>query len=256
MSAHLGDAELRRVARRGAQALSAQEGMDLLDAALARPETLLVPLKLDLASLHSDGPPPALLRSLVRPQLRQVRARSAARTVPFAERLTGLSREERVALLLTTVQDEIADVLGLAGAGAVPADKRLKDFGLDSLMAVEVRNRLSKHVQVALPSTMAFDYPTPAAIADFLYLRLDRDGEPEQSGPPHDPAQAARWALSRVSADQLEQSGLLARLLELARGTGTQTDGGTLRTAEALQAAEELTADEMDQALDAVLGSL
>ncbi|MGW7287644.1 SDR family NAD(P)-dependent oxidoreductase, partial [Streptomyces sp. NPDC054847] len=257
MTAHLGDADLARVRRRGARALTAQEGMALLDVALARPETLLVPLKLDVAALRGDtGEVVPLLRSLVRPQLRQVRAQ-APQTVSFAERLAGLTPDERVASLLTTVQNEIADVLGLAGAAAVPADKRLKDFGLDSLMAVEVRNRLSKYVQAALPSTMAFDYPTPRAIADFLYVRLDFDGEPEQSGPPADPAEAARWALSRVSAEQLQQSGVLARLLEIAQPRpAAQAAADAVRTADALQAAEELTADEMDQALDAVLGSL
>ncbi|MFF3291588.1 SDR family NAD(P)-dependent oxidoreductase [Streptomyces sp. NPDC003023] len=257
MTAQFGDVELRRVRRRGAQALTTQEGMALLDTALARTETLLVPLKLDLTSLRGNtGEAVPLLRSLVRPQLRQVRAQ-APQTESFAERLAGLSRDERVASLLTTVQNEIADVLGLADAAAVPADKRLKDFGLDSLMAVEVRNRLSKYVQAALPSTMAFDYPTPRAIADFLYIRLDFDREPEQTGPPADPAQAARWALERVSAEQLQHSGVLARLLEIAQPRpAAHAAADAVRTAAALQAAEELTADEMDQALDAVLGSL
>ncbi|MFF5448619.1 SDR family NAD(P)-dependent oxidoreductase [Streptomyces sp. NPDC012888] len=261
MTAHLGETELRRVRRRGAEALSAEEGLALLDAALVRPEALLVPLKLDVAELGGDGgETSALLRALVRPRLRRVRPRDPkAGGESFAVRLARMAPEERMAALLGTVQGEVADVLGLAGAGAVPADKRLKEFGLDSLMAVEVRNRLAKFLGMSLPSTMAFDYPTPRAIAEFLHVRLDFGAQPEVAEPPRDPARAARWALERVTPAQLEESGLLGRLLELARaGAGAEAaDGAADGGAEdALRAAGELTAEEMDEALDAVLGSL
>ncbi|MFG3510443.1 SDR family NAD(P)-dependent oxidoreductase [Streptomyces sp. NPDC047821] len=256
MTAHLGEAELSRLRKRGSQALTAEEGTRLLDVALGRPETHLIPIKLDLASLADDAGErlAPLFAALVKPRLRRVREASAP-VESFRERLVGLPVEEQVASLLRTVRQEVSGVLGLQGADTVPADKELREFGWDSLMAVELRNRLTAYAEVALPSTLAFDYPTPRAIAEFLHVRLELGATAEDAGPPQDPAKAVEWALGRVTPEQLRQSGLLAQLLDLAQPQGDPSD--EVRTAaDALRAAEELSDDDMDRALDAVLGNV
>ncbi|MEV6173470.1 SDR family NAD(P)-dependent oxidoreductase [Streptomyces sp. NPDC051954] len=252
MTGRLGDAELARMRRQGARAMTVDQGLALLDAALARPAAHLVPARLDLGVLRRAGEDrlPALLRALVGPRPRQA-GQAAEPASAFRDRLAGLPEEERATSLRRFVQQEVTAVLGLTAP--VPQDKPMREFGWDSLMAVELQNRLAKHTQVAVPSTLAFDYPTPGAIADFLHGRLSFDEPAHDDAPPQDPAQAARWALARVTPDQLRQSGLLDRLLELARPGGAPSDDGT---EEALKAAGELTAEEMDQALDAVLGAI
>jgi polyketide synthase 12 len=62
---------------------------------------------------------------------------------------------------------------------------------------------------------------------------------------PDDPVEAAHWAIARLGADTLRNSGLLARLLEL-----TKPDA----SAAVETPVEDLTAEEIDAALDAVLG--
>ena len=44
--------------------------------------------------------------------------------------------------------------------------------GLDSLGAVELRRAMGLQFSMQLPATVAFDYPTPAALADCILSRL------------------------------------------------------------------------------------
>ena len=84
------------------------------------------------------------------------------------DRLTGLPAGEQVSVLLELVCTLTASVLGHASSEAVHEGKPLRELGFDSLMAVELRNRLTDETGLRLPATLVFDYPTPAALADHL----------------------------------------------------------------------------------------
>ena len=57
---------------------------------------------------------------------------------------------------------------------------RLMDLGLDSLMAVELRDKLrvGLGLENGLPATIAFDFPTVEAIADYLAREVLHLAEP------------------------------------------------------------------------------
>ncbi|MFD4630684.1 acyltransferase domain-containing protein, partial [Streptomyces sp. NPDC058473] len=79
-------------------------------------------------------------------------------------RLTAVGRRER---LLGVVGQEVAAVLG--GAGPVDPDATFTGLGLDSVTAVEIRNRLAALTGAgALPVTAVFDHPTPRRLAEVL----------------------------------------------------------------------------------------
>ena len=42
------------------------------------------------------------------------------------------------------------------------------DLGMDSLLSVEFRNRLQQTFAIALPATLAFDYPTIETLAEHI----------------------------------------------------------------------------------------
>jgi tetratricopeptide (TPR) repeat protein/acyl carrier protein len=73
-------------------------------------------------------------------------------------------------MLLSTVNDV---ALSLIGSESLAGDTPLMDAGLDSLASVEFQNTLAKEFQgVNLPSTLVFDFPTPAQISEFIYNGL------------------------------------------------------------------------------------
>ncbi|HKP59933.1 MAG TPA: SDR family NAD(P)-dependent oxidoreductase, partial [Polyangiales bacterium] len=176
LTGRLKPSDLARMARAGVSLLSAAEGHALLDAALSHDEPQLVPIRLDLGTLQRQfeqaGTLPSLWRALLRPGLRRVSASQNAEASALRARLSVLPESERFAAILELVQAEVATVLGLRSPSAVGADQKLLELGLDSLLALEIRNRLSALSGTKLPATLVFDRPTPAAIATFISQML------------------------------------------------------------------------------------
>src|SRR5262249_12119451 len=83
----------------------------------------------------------------------------------WAREIASLPAERRLEAVLEAVCAEVARVLSLDGAQAVGMDRPLKELGVGSMMALELRNALGKRRGATPPSTHAFHYPTPAAIA-------------------------------------------------------------------------------------------
>jgi thioesterase domain-containing protein/acyl carrier protein len=149
------------------------DGLSLFDAALRADRALLVPAPLDLAALRSrpDSLPP-LLRGLVRPVRRTVQSSARADGgESLVRRLAALPEDEREAALLDLVRAEVAAVLA-SGVDAVAGQVHFADLGLDSLTAVELRNRLGAATGLRLPATITFDQPTPADLGRYLHAEL------------------------------------------------------------------------------------
>ncbi|HEV2149465.1 MAG TPA: acyl carrier protein, partial [Longimicrobiaceae bacterium] len=70
------------------------------------------------------------------------------------------------------VREQVARVLRLAPA-RVEADRPLRALGLDSLMAIELRNRLEASLGVPVPATAIWNYPTVGALVPFLAQRME-----------------------------------------------------------------------------------
>ncbi|GAB1820559.1 SDR family NAD(P)-dependent oxidoreductase [Herbidospora sp. RD11066] len=177
-TAHLTDADRARAARAGLGALTTEEGLRLFDAAIARDEPLLVPARFDLRP--RDEQPIALLRGLIRQVRRSAGPRAATGPV-LAHRLARLPEEKRHEAVLEAVTAEVAGVLGAARDSIAP-DRPFNDLGLDSLTAVELRNRLDALAGLRLPATVTFDHGTAEALTAFLLTKI-QDVQPEEQEP-------------------------------------------------------------------------
>ncbi|NGO15438.1 SDR family NAD(P)-dependent oxidoreductase, partial [Streptomyces sp. HC44] len=184
LTGHLDDGTL---STRGIVPLSTEQGLELLDRALADDHPVLVPARLDPAALRSDalaGILSPVLRSLVRVPRRRVGESGLRR------KLGRMSEEEGRRLLLDLVRTQLASVIGRDSADGIDADQPFKSFGVDSLLAVQLRNRLNSATGLRLPATLVFDHPTPAAVVDFT-LALARE-RAESAAPPAVTAVAPR----------------------------------------------------------------
>jgi hypothetical protein len=86
------------------------------------------------------------------------------------DQLTEASPSRRQELLLGLVGAHVARVIGASGGEAIDPRQPLNELGLDSLMAVELRNRLGTVLGLArsLPATLVFDHPTIEALSTYL----------------------------------------------------------------------------------------
>ena len=174
MTRSLGEAGAARMRRSGVAPLADDQGLALLDRALAVGRAWTAALRLDRAGLRalaSAGGSPPILSSLTSGAPRR---RAAAGS--FATRLAELPAEERRDAALELVRAEAATVLGHASPRRIEPALAFSEMGFDSLAAVELRNRLSEAAGVALPATVVFDQPTPAAMAAHLLAVVSEGG--------------------------------------------------------------------------------
>jgi acyl carrier protein len=80
--------------------------------------------------------------------------------------------EDRLSIILEQVAGSAAAVLGAARPDMLDIYQGLFDMGMDSLMSVELKTRLEKSIGRSLPSTLTFNYPTIAELADYLLSKL------------------------------------------------------------------------------------
>ncbi|MGW1507169.1 SDR family NAD(P)-dependent oxidoreductase [Streptomyces mirabilis] len=171
MTEHLTDVDLARLARLGVTLTSAEQGVALLDAVLGRDEPVLVPVALDLASVRAQADVPPILRRLAG---HGGRLRTLRRVVSGSvlDRLVGLPEDSRYEILLDLVCTEMAGVLEYSSGRAVGPDRAFSDLGVDSVSAVEFRNRLSAATGLRLAQTLVFDHPTAVAVTRELIREL------------------------------------------------------------------------------------
>ncbi|MFE0678797.1 type I polyketide synthase [Streptomyces sp. NPDC058867] len=142
----------------------------------------LVAVRLDPADLRrrsADGTLPPELRDLVPagPTRRRDAARADDADDPaaggaLARDLAALTADQRLHHLTDLVRRQAAAVLGHDSAEAVDAERQFKDIGFDSMMAVQLRNRLAARTGLTFPPTLVFTYPAPTALAAHLDERL------------------------------------------------------------------------------------
>ncbi|HEY7143120.1 MAG TPA: SDR family NAD(P)-dependent oxidoreductase, partial [Streptosporangiaceae bacterium] len=179
----LGEGEASvQLRRRGVRVMDPALAVRALGHALDGGETLLTVADVDwarFAPVFTAARPSPLIAGL--PEVRQAIAAAAgesagadgpAAQTALARRLAGRPVAEQDQILTETIRAEAAAVLGHESADAVGQGRSFRDLGFDSLMAVELRDRLNAATGLRLPATLVFDYPAPLAVARFVRAGL------------------------------------------------------------------------------------
>ncbi|MFI0406066.1 acyltransferase domain-containing protein [Actinomadura sp. 3N508] len=128
--------------------------------------------------------PPGLLGEVVA----QANASNSSPGVQEADVWAGLAPAERRSRVEATVTAIAADVMGTR-PGDVETRRPLAELGLDSIMALMIRNRAERAFGLRIPATALWNHPTIDALTTFLDGRL---GDADDAPPAEPPGPAAR----------------------------------------------------------------
>lgn len=111
--------------------------------------------------------------------------------------LDAAAPEERPARLASAIADEIRSVL--RSTEPLSHDQAMESLGLDSLMALELRNRLEASLAITLPAALIWAYPTISGLAGALCERMGY-ATAAVSAPGETPTQTSGKAASGLGA--------------------------------------------------------
>ena len=177
MATELGNRGEARLTEQGLSLIKPEPGLQALARLLrgAHAQAAVLPVNwTKFLRQFQRGEEPSFFAHVMKTFKAQPQAQTPARDL--VKELEAALPSERLALLAAHVREQVVKVLGLDAAQTPEPRQGLTDLGMDSLMAVELSNRLRASLGRTLPSTIAFEYPTIAALTNFIateVLRLD-----------------------------------------------------------------------------------
>jgi polyketide synthase 12/myxalamid-type polyketide synthase MxaB len=157
---------------RGVATFTPQEGLQALEWAMQQNQIQAGVMAADWDEIlkpYPFGVEPVFLRSLAQQARRRVaKTEVKAAEISLKEQLAESVPNRRRSILIDHIRRLAAQVLSLQNSQAIDPDEPLQSMGLDSLMAVELRNKLGQSAGKTLPATLLFEYSTINALADYL----------------------------------------------------------------------------------------
>lgn len=204
-------AATERISQQGLSSITPEQGVAALERLMGQDRAQVAVLPIDwqryLARVER-GAPPAFFAAVA--GLAQAAPEATAgidAASDLRSRIKSAPSARRRPMLAAFVRERALRALGVDPGRAVDPRTPLGELGLDSLLAVELRNTLGNAVGSTLPATLLFDYPTIDTLTD--YLLNDVLGLAEAAVPTSTPDRVA--SIEDLSDEEVEKQ-LAARL--------------------------------------------
>jgi len=172
MVSRLSEQDINRLTAQGFFQIQTVDALSTFEKLLTMniPQAIAAPVDWDKFSNRFDPKPVPSFYGLFYKNKEQVKPESI---IPIKskilEELHNSLENERQSILIKYITKQVADVLGLQSTHTLTPRQRLTDAGIDSLMAVELQNKIAKDLETALPVTLLFDYPTIESLVNYLF---------------------------------------------------------------------------------------
>jgi acyl transferase domain-containing protein/NADPH:quinone reductase-like Zn-dependent oxidoreductase/NAD(P)-dependent dehydrogenase (short-subunit alcohol dehydrogenase family)/acyl carrier protein/trans-aconitate methyltransferase len=157
----------KQMQQRGIEAIAPAEGIQILQHLMTQPLTQIGVVPINWQKFPINSPFFENFYPTNNPETSQ----TPLPNTDLLERLSQLDKQAGYELLETYLQEQIAKVLGFPPHEINP-QTGFFDLGMDSLTAIEFKNRLQTDLKITLPSTIAFDYPNIQTLAHHLNNQL------------------------------------------------------------------------------------
>ena len=171
MTAALSEQDRRRIYQQGFNALSPEQALASLETVLHTQESQVAILSIDwerylAQSSRLERPFYSAFAEATRNTISK-KAEPANKS-ELLQRWPDIPAARRPGVLQSYLREEAIRILSLPANQAIDPRQPLNALGLNSLMAVEMRNALNLNLACTLPATLLFDYPTLDALSRYL----------------------------------------------------------------------------------------
>ena len=126
----------------------------------------------------------------------------------FLQTLESLPVNQRLEKLVVHVQTQVASIMGVSPPESLDLERGLFEMGMDSLMALELKNTLESNLGIFVPAVAAFEHPSVVALSTYLAQEILEWEIPNQSETSPEPEQESDNPLDKItqlSDDEIER---------------------------------------------------
>ena len=185
------------VSGRGMTLLPADKALEVLGQLLQTRASQVAVMSVNWADLlrSAGGKIPALLRD-VAADVELAVASDTAEDKAFREDLLKMGTEQRRTALVEFFNGQLSKIMGM-DPDDIDIVQPLNAMGLDSLMAIELKNKIERRLQTTLPMSAFLHDPSVSSLADYLAENYGKDPAEEAEEAPAKPAESRVASSSR-----------------------------------------------------------